>query len=375
MTKDSSKLQAVFEAATDGIVIIDDQGIIENVNRAGARMFEYQPEELIGQNVRMLMGEPDRRRHDGYIDSYKRTGVGKIIGIGREVMGRKKSGKLFPCLLSISEARLEGKSIFTGILHDISELKEAQVRLRDYARQLERSNRELQDFAYISSHDLQEPLRKIQAFGNRIKTLEGERLSKKGADYLDRTLSAAVRMQNLINDLLSFSRVSTKARPFERVDLSRVAREVLSDLEYAIEKSEATVKIGTLPILQADYTQMRQLFQNLISNAVKFRRDNIPPQIEVDAEEIRNTPDGQKRWQITFSDNGIGFDEKYIDRIFNVFQRLEGRKYEGSGIGLAICKKIVHRHQGEITVRSRVNQGTRFKVVLPEFPTPVQEEA
>lgn len=366
--EDTSQLKAVFEAATDGIVIIDAYGRIREVNRSAARMFEYEAEELVGQNVSILMPEPDRSNHDRYIDNYKQTGVGKIIGIGREVSGRKKSGEVFPCLLSISEAQVEGERIFAGILHDISELKAAQERLRDYARQLERSNHELQDFAYISSHDLQEPLRKIQAFGSRIQSAEGTKMSEKGQDYLQRMLTAAERMQNLISDLLSFSRVSTKARPFEKVDLSRVVREVISDLEVGIEESGAKIKVDTLPILNADRTQMRQLFQNLLSNAVKFRQEGVTPEIELRAEEIRTVVGNKKHWRIEVRDNGIGFEEKYADRIFNVFQRLEGRHYEGSGIGLAICQKIVHRHGGEISARGRVGQGAVFTFTLPESP-------
>ncbi|MGF1533157.1 MAG: ATP-binding protein [Bernardetiaceae bacterium] len=361
---DSTKLQAVFEAATDGIVIINERGIIETINRAAAQMFEYQPEELVGHNVSILMGDRDRKNHNRYIQNYKDTGVGKIIGIGREVTGRKKSGALFPCLLSISEVALPEGTIFAGILHDISELKQAQERLRDYARQLERSNRELQDFAYISSHDLQEPLRKIQAFGNRVKSLEQDKFTEKGADYLERMLTAAARMQNLINDLLSFSRVSTKARPFEQIQLNAVLREVVFDLEVAIEEANAEVQIENLPVVEADKVQMRQLFQNLLSNAIKFRHEAVPVQIHV--RPVDNAD--QNTWAIAVSDNGIGFDEKYADRIFNVFQRLEGRKYEGSGIGLAICKKIVHRHGGDIQVRSTPGKGTTFTILLPKKP-------
>jgi len=244
---------------------------------------------------------------------------------------------------------------FVAIATDITHLKRTQLRL-------EQSNRELESFAYVASHDLQEPLRKIQTFGDRLKSTAAAALSPEGRDYIDRIQAAATRMRRLIDDLLSFSRVSSNARSFTQVNLKAVVREVLVDLETTIEKAGASVTVGELPVLAADPTQMRQLLQNLVGNALKFRREGVPPSISV-----RGTVDARsQRCVLEVEDNGIGFEEKYTERIFQVFQRLHGRgQYEGTGIGLAICRKIVERHGGALSVRSTPGVGTTFHVSLP----------
>jgi two-component system sensor kinase FixL len=342
---------------------------MEMVNPSASRLFGYHPDELLGNNVSLLMPEPEKSSHNTYMQNYYRTGIGRIIGIGREVTGLRKDGTTFPFYLSISEVYLPGKRIFTGFIHDISDQKMAEEKLRRYAAELERSNRELQDFAYVSSHDLQEPLRKIQAFGDRLKAKESEQLSEQGKDYIDRMLNAAFRMQRLINDLLSFSRVTTQSQPFTKIDLNLLHREVLSDLEVMIDKTGARIEFEALPAIEAEAIQMRQLFQNLISNALKFRKEEQAPVIKIYAKLIQrkahliSTP-GDEQVEIYVQDNGIGFDEKYLDRIFNVFQRLDGQKYEGSGIGLAICRKIAIRHGGDITARSEPGKGSLFIVTL-----------
>jgi signal transduction histidine kinase len=249
-------------------------------------------------------------------------------------------------------------------------VQERTEKLRATTVELQRSNRELQDFAFVASHDLQEPLRKIQAFGDRIRTKEGEAFSNEGRDYLQRMLNAAGRMQTLIQDLLTFSRVTTKAQPFTRVDLNTVAREVLNDLEARVEQTGGRVELGSLPTIEADPLQMRQLLQNLIGNALKFHRPGTPPVIQVTGEIIKpewaNGTDADGLARLTFSDNGIGFDEKYLDRIFTPFQRLHARsEYEGTGMGLAVCRKIVERHGGQITAQSQPEQGATFLVTLP----------
>lgn len=369
LKESENKINSIINNAVDGIITIDDRGIIEMVNPSAARIFGYSKEDLIGKNVSALMPEPDRSKHDGYIEKYKETSEAKIIGIGREVTGMKKDGTVFPLYLSTSEATVHGRKVFTGFVHDITNQKLAEEKLRRYAGELKRSNMELQDFAYVSSHDLQEPLRKIQAFGDRLKIKEGEKLSEQGKDYLERMLNAASRMQNLINDLLDFSRVTTKAQPFEKVDLNFVLKGVLSDLEITIEKSNAIIQADPLPIIEGDSTQMRQLFQNLISNSLKFTRDGERPEIKIICNNILRSPNlnatpGDEMVEIYFKDNGIGFNEKYLDKIFNIFQRLEGQKYEGSGIGLAICKKIAVRHGGYISAKSEPGKGATFIVGL-----------
>jgi PAS domain S-box-containing protein len=264
-----------------------------------------------------------------------------------------------------------GIIMFTEV---ITERKQAEERLQAYAAKLEQSNRELQDFASVASHDLQEPLRKIQAFGERLKAKCGEALDDHQArEYLERMLNAAARMRTLINDLLAFSRVITKAQPFAPVDLAEVTREVLSDLEISIEQTGARVEVGELPVVEVDSRQIRQLLQNLIGNALKFHRPGEAPVVRISG---AITEDGQQRenrnlsttalCQLRVTDNGIGFDEKYLDRIFNIFEKLHGRnEFEGTGIGLAICRKIAERHGGSITATSKPGHGATFIVSLP----------
>jgi PAS domain S-box-containing protein len=243
---------------------------------------------------------------------------------------------------------------------DITERKEAERQIHEFNQKLQQSNQELNDFAYVASHDLQEPLRKIQAFGTRLRAKE-DKLSDQGKDYLNRMESAASRMQRLIVDLLGFSRLNTQIKPFEMTDLSQIASEVLSDLEVKIEETKAKVTLGKLPVLEAEPTQMRQLIQNLVGNALKFQQRDQLPEIEIysenaDANNIR----------LIVKDNGIGFEERLLDKIFAVFQRLHGRQeYEGSGVGLAVCRKIAERHGGQITANSSPGNGAKFIVTLP----------
>lgn len=257
-----------------------------------------------------------------------------------------------------NDNQISGIIIFA---EDVTERIENEQKVKQYMQELILKNRELEDFAYVSSHDLQEPLRKIRAFGDRLSKKEKENLSPKGQDYIHRMLNSAERMQQLITDLLRFSRISSKAKPFETIDMNKVLTDVISDLEIAINESEAVIRTVELPTIKGDITQLRQLFQNLISNAIKFKKDDVPPQIRIEAQIKEEKPN---EVEISISDNGIGFDEKYNERIFQIFQRLEGRKYNGSGIGLAICKKITQRHGGDITAQSIKGEGTTFTFTL-----------
>ena len=255
---------------------------------------------------------------------------------------------------------------------DITGRKAAERRLQQSHAELQRSNQELQDFASVASHDLQEPLRKIQAFGDRLSARHADALGEQGRDYLARMQAAAARMSTLINDLLTFSRVTSKAKPFERVDLAEVLAHVADDLQARVEREAGRIDLPdadgphALPAVDGDATQMRQLFQNLVGNGLKFHPTDRPPVVTV-----RATTDGEgdgdvETVTIEVADNGIGFDEKYLDRIFDIFQRLHGRtEYEGTGIGLAVCRKIADRHGGTIAARSTPGAGATFRVTLP----------
>ncbi|HXC49304.1 MAG TPA: ATP-binding protein [Candidatus Limnocylindrales bacterium] len=252
----------------------------------------------------------------------------------------------------------------TALEGEIRARKLAQERLERVAAQLEASNRELQQFASVASHDLQEPLRKIVVFGDRLRQRFDGQLGDQGNDYIERMMNAAGRMQTLIDDLLEFSRVVTRARPFVPVDLGEVVREVLGDLEVLIESKGAVVDVGPMPTLQADPTQFRQVFQNLIANAMKFQGDGAVPHVVIRAEPA--TCAGSPGWKLTVKDNGIGFEQQHAERIFAPFQRLHGRsEFGGSGIGLAIVRRIVERHSGTILAESSPGHGAMFTILMP----------
>jgi signal transduction histidine kinase len=242
-----------------------------------------------------------------------------------------------------------------------AKLASTNAALERRAAELARSNAELEQFASIASHDLQEPLRKVRTFTQQLTVSEADHLSEKGHDYLLRANSAAERMQTLIEDLLKFSRVATHGRPFATLDLGQVVREVLEDLDHEVERTGAHVHVGELPTLSADALQMRQLFQNLISNALKFRREGVAPEVSIEGSVGH---DGFA--VITVADNGVGFDPQYSRRIFRVFERLHSRTaYPGTGIGLALCRKIAERHGGTVIADSVAGAGSTFTVTIP----------
>lgn len=248
-----------------------------------------------------------------------------------------------------------------AIVVEISQLKHIERQLKQANLEMGRSNQDLQDFAYIASHDLQEPLRKIIAFGDRLASQYSHLLDERGQDYLRRMRNCAARMQNLIRDLLAFSRVSSHTHPPNPIDLNKIVAEVLDNLEVSLDRTRGRVEVGELPTLDGDGLQLGQLFQNLLSNALKFHRLDVPPVVKVYEGKSNATT-----VEIVVSDNGIGFDEKYCDRIFTPFQRLHGRlQYEGTGMGLAICRRIVERHGGTLTARSTPGKGSTFTISLP----------
>lgn len=340
------------------VAITDRAGKIIHVNDKFCEISKYPREELIGQNHRIINSGHHSREF--FIEMWKTIASGKIWE--GELRNRAKDGSIYWVNTTIVPFLNEKAHPYqyVSIRYEITQRKAAEEQLRVYADRLESSNRELQDFASIAAHDLQEPLRKIQAFGDRLTTRFGAALGDDGRDYLERMLSSSRRMRKLIDDLLTYSRVTTKAQPFEPTDLNQVLNDVLSDLEIRIEQVKGTIEREPLPIIDADPSQMRQLFQNLIANALKFHRPDHAPVVKVGAKV------GSGRCILSIADNGIGFDEKYLDRIFTIFQRLHGRQeYEGTGVGLAVCRRIAERHGGSVTALSKPDEGARFLVTLP----------
>lgn len=340
------------------VAITDRTGAIIHVNDKFCEISKYAREELLGENHRIInSGYHD---HEFFVKMWRTISSGQIWE--GEIRNRAKDGSLYwvnTCIVPFLD-EVGQPYQYVSIRYEITQRKYAEEQLRIFADRLERSNRELQDFASIAAHDLQEPLRKIQTFGDRLNQRFGSGLEADGRDYLERMLSAAQRMRKLIDDLLTYSRVTTKTRPFEPTDLGQVVKEVLSDLEVRIELVKARVDVQPLPTIDCDPSQMRQLFQNLIANAVKFHKPGVQPVVTISARLEKG------RCEILVEDNGIGFDEKYLDRIFTIFQRLHGRQeYEGTGVGLAVCRRIVERHGGSLTAKSQPDHGACFIVTLP----------
>ncbi|MEJ7872996.1 MAG: PAS domain S-box protein, partial [Rubrobacteraceae bacterium] len=316
-----------------------------------------------------VLGDP--RVHDK--EWARQEGMVAFAGYPLVVEGRLVGVVAMFARQHLAEATLNALASVAGTIAQGIVRKQAEENLRAYAARLNRSNRDLQDFAYVASHDLQEPLRKVRTFADRLNVKYAEVLGEQGRDYLERMAGAAARMQDLIDDLLELSRVTTKAQPFTPVDLSEVAQEVLSDLEARIDQIGGRVEVSGLPTVEADRPQMRQLLQNLIGNALKFHREGKTPIIKVYGAFVQKRKEEPNRraahggvCQILVEDNGIGFDEEHLERIFVPFQRLHGRTdYEGTGMGLAICRKVVERHGGDITAKSIPGRGATFVVTLP----------
>ncbi len=359
--------QSWFEDAPIACHEVDRDGIVLCVNQAECELFGFQREEMIGRHIWDFMAAEDREKTKAGL-LQRIADEQPLVPLEREY--KRSDGS--SVVMEIHQKRVRdasGRAIgLRTFLLDITQRKRAEQTLQQQAEKLARSNAELEQFAYVASHDLQEPLRKIQAFGDRIKTKCAAGIGEEGADYLTRMQNAAARMQVLIQDLLSLSRVASQAKPFAPVDLSEVVRTVVSDLEMRVQDTGGRVDVGALPVIHGDRGQMAQLFQNLIGNGLKFRKPGEEPVVTVHSEFLTVQQGGANVWQIVVQDNGIGFDEKYRDRIFQIFQRLHGRnEYEGTGIGLAICRKIVDRHGGSITANSSPGAGAKFVITLPHL--------
>lgn len=354
-------LAKTLESLDEAIFLLDARTrSILSCNSSVRSIFGYSEEELIGQNIECLHVSSEMYRVFGE----KMYSALDAMGVFRtEFQMRRKDGSIFPSEHSVTEVREEsgGRLYLVSVVRDITERKEAEAELKRHMKKLEDSNRDLEDFAYVASHDLQEPLRKVQAFGDRLKAKYGASLGPEGEGYIDRMQNASRRMTDLIRSLLEYSRVTTRGKPFTKVDLSEIVRDVLLDLEARIEQTGGEVLVEKLPVIEADPYQMRQLFQNLIGNALKYVRSGSTPRVKIYAQQLEGV------CRIFVQDNGIGFDEGYLERIFRPFQRLHGKgaEYEGTGMGLAIVKKIAGRHEGSVTAKSTPGKGSTFIVTLP----------
>ena len=369
-------LSSVLSSSLDGIVVLSAvRDETDEITDFECELVNPQAEKLVGRAAADLVGErlldvvPEQEEM-GLVDAYR-----SVVETGEpfetEIHYRAQGVDAWFQVMAVSVD--DGVAV---TFRDVSERKEATQAMAAANAKLERRNRALRDFAYIASHDLQEPLRKIRSFSNLVLEDYADAVDDTGHHYLERMHDAAERMSQLINDLLVYSRITTRAQPFEPVDLEEIARNVRKDLDLQIDDADGSVEIGSLPTVEADPTQLRQLLQNLIGNALKFHKPDEPPRVQVEAtvepaalelqREGRLDTDCTEICRLTVVDNGIGFEENRANGIFTPFKRLHGRgEYDGTGMGLAICRRIVERHGGDITATSSPGEGTTFTVLLP----------
>jgi len=364
------RLAAIIESSNDAVYGENLKGVITSWNPAAERIFGYSAAEILGQPTSLFV-PPDRLNE--FAAMREKVRRGEPVNNAETVrMGRRGSLRL-PVSLTLSPIK-DSSGKLTGIsaiARDNTERHKAEEELRSFAAQLEQSNRDLEEFAFVASHDLQEPLGKVQAFAELLERECAGQLSLRGADYLRRLTRATLRMHDLIAALLTYARVQSQAQPFGLVDLDKLLAETLTDMDDRVRQTGAQVDIQSLGVLEGDATQLRQLFQNLLGNALKFTRPGVAPRIRVWRQtatpgEAEQPGPAQERCQVAVQDNGIGIEAKYRDRLFGMFQRLNPpHLYPGSGMGLAICRRIVLRHGGSIHVQSEPGQGATFIVTLP----------
>lgn len=326
-------------------------------NVGARRNLNYSMEELVQLTPVDLKPEFTEEKFEELIVPLKNGHKSMLVF---ETIHQRKEETLYPVEVRLQLMKDESPPVYVAIIQDISKRKKDEEMLKNFAHELKRSNKELEEFAFIASHDLQEPLRKIITFGDRLEIDEAN-LDEHSHDYIVRMQKSAYRMKGFIEDLLQYSRISVEPAPFEMVNLEEKVKTVCKEIDNIIQSTGGVVNITNLPTIEGNKTQLGQLFTNLILNSLKYKREGTAPTVNVSS---RKKADDC--WEIAIEDNGIGFEEKYSDRIFQPFQRLHSKNdYEGSGIGLSICKKIVSHHKGTLSVKSKPGEGTTFTISLP----------
>ena len=355
-----ARMRAVFETAVDAILTIDEHGILERLNPAAERMFGYREVEVAGRNISMLMPEPHRSAHDGYLAHYLATGEKRIIGKGREVQGMRRDGSVFPMDLSVAEMSLGGRRMYTGLVRDITQRKRAEEKTQQLLQEVSSANEELTNFAYVVSHDLKAPLRGIGSLADWLASDYADKFNDEGKEHMRLLINRVHRMGALIDGILQYSRVGRVREGVCAVDLNMVLAEVV-DLLAPPPGLRVTVTPG-LPTVNGEPTRLRQVFHNLISNAVKYmdRPDGV---ISV------GCADDGDHWRFAVADNGPGIETRHFERIFQLFQTLAPRdRVESTGVGLALVKKIVEMYRGRVWVESAPGAGATFYFTWPKNP-------
>jgi PAS domain S-box-containing protein len=355
-----SRYRGLLEAAPDAMVVVDQGGKIVLLNLQAEKQFAYSRDELVGQRVTNIIPEgfAERLIADGTRSAAE--ALAQQIGTGIELTGRRKDGSDFPIEIMLSPLENAEGTLITAAIRNITERKQSEVRLVNTVGELKRSNDELQQFAYVASHDLQEPLRMVASYTQLLSQRYKGRLDSDADEFIAYAVDGSNRMQALIRDLLTYSRAGTNGKALQQISSSNALKEALTNLRATIGESGAIVTQGSLPAVTMDETQLTQVFQNLVGNAVKYRTAEAP-RVHVSAES-----NGSREWTFSVKDNGLGIDPQYFQRIFVIFQRLHGREeFKGTGIGLSICKKIVERLGGKIWVESQPEKGSTFYFSLP----------
>jgi PAS domain S-box-containing protein len=369
----------ILEIEDYAILLLDRDGIILNWNRGAEKIKGYTADEIVGKNFRLFYTEVDLEAGlpDKLLAEAEKNNRAQHEGWRTRKDGSRFWGSVVITALHDDSGNVTG---FSKVTRDLTERKEAEEALKQNSLELEKKNRELDamnqelaSFAYVSSHDLQEPLRKIQTFATRIVETEEQALSAKAKDYFGRMQNAALRMQKLIEDLLTYSRTNTSEKKFEEVNLNGLVNEVKADLKEIIDSKHARISVATLPTLPVIKFQFAQLITNIFTNALKFAKADVAPDIKVNYRKVNgdtlheeNVNPKKQYHHLSITDNGIGFEPEHKHKIFEVFQRLHGRsEYSGTGIGLAICKKIVDNHAGIISADSEPEKGATFNIYIP----------
>ena len=361
-SKELARYRGLLEAAPDAMVVVNAAGEIVLLNLQAETQFGYHRDELVGQKVKNIIPEgfAERLIADGTRSAAE--ALAQHIGAGIELSARRKDGTEFPIEIMLSPFESAEGILVTAAIRDITERKESDAHLAKTVEELKRSNDDLQQFAYVSSHDLQEPLRMVSSYTQLLAKRYKGRLDSDADEFIAFAVDGCTRMQGLIQDLLAYSRAGTNGKELSEASSEEALQKALTNLRLTITQSGAVVTHDALPVITTDEAQLTQVFQNLVGNAIKYRRAE-EPRVHVSA--TRNVGN---EWIFSVRDNGLGIDPQYFDRIFILFQRLHGRdEFEGTGIGLAICKKILERLGGRIWVESQPEKGSTFYFALPEI--------